>query len=183
LNVSAAHAGISAVNGTLTAYSASSSVVSTMSVSGSYSTSNDSLYLSGAAGADTFSCAGAYADGIIEGTWTATSGDSGGFATLGGSGRRVPKYLGLAESTGAFSPEQFDFVINGSTLVGVSFIADERQFFNGSVKGDSVTIVYILNRASVKIGLGSIDQGGGTASGTYDIPGVDQGFWAVTEEN
>jgi hypothetical protein len=177
LNVSAARG--------QTAVTVSGSVVfnsATTSLNGSYSLSNDSLYLTGSANGTTFSFAGMYSVGVFGGAWTISTGDSGDFGAVTGSGRRVSTYLGVAYGTG----EPLDFVISGSLLAGAASISPSlprRQFFSGSVSGSNITMVSASGNSSVTIGTGSIAPGRGTASGNYNIPGLDSGIWAVTLTN
>jgi hypothetical protein len=154
-----------------------------VTVTGTYNTSNDSLYVSGSLGSETFSFAGTYnsTTGALSGTWSDSNGDSGKFAAASGSGSAVKVYLGAAvDSTHVGTTAQLDLAVSGNTILGVASLDSARQFFTGTVSGLAITLNYTYNGLSVQIGTGSFtDTTKIAAVGTYNLESLDKGSWAV----
>ena len=153
-----------------------------LSVTGTYNTSNDSLYVSGVLGSESFSFAGTYnpANGALSGSWSDSNGDSGNFAATSGAATAVKVYLGTATSSAGHGSAQLDMAVAGTTILGVATIAGQHELFTGTVtNGTTITLTASFDGITGTIGNGTFANGGASASGTYTLLTADNGIWGV----
>jgi hypothetical protein len=155
-----------------------------LSVTGTYNTSNDSLYVNGSLNGETFSFAGTFntSNNSLSGTWSDSNGDSGNFTTTSGSTSSVKLYLGAAVSTThSGTTAILNMVVSGNNILGVATLDGQKQFFTGTVSnGTSITLYASAAGLSVNIGSGTFTTGDATASGSYNLEGLDSGNWSAT---
>lgn len=150
---------------------------SSLTISGTYNTANDSLLLS----AGSYSFAGKYGGGNISGICNGPGGL--GIFTLAVTtpSNPVKIYTGtFSVPDGAYGP--FNMLVSGTTLSGIAI--DVREYvtikFSGTVQASTLNIVDPA-RGNLRIASGTISTDGITASGvTYNSNGQQNGTWSGT---
>jgi hypothetical protein len=155
---------------------------STITLSGTYNTSNDSLYVSGGG----YSFAGTYSNGFLMGAYTGPNG-SGGFSTQSSSGSDTVKvYLGQSVSqVEGHSNSTLNIVVKGSALIGLAVGTGDTTPLTGTVSGNTLTISIAFNELSAIVATGTFNADHSSASGSYDTSTInttdpDHGTWSVT---
>jgi hypothetical protein len=160
----------------------------TVTLVGTYNTSDDSVHISGVTGGGTpVSFVGVYKDGVLSGnyTWGAISGSFSAQQNSSG-GDTATVYLGTYQSSSGGGSGTLNMVIKGGKLVGAavnaSGSAEDRIPFGGTVSGDSVFVTIQAGFLSSRIARGAFtDAGHLHAEGVYDTRdlGGDNGVWSM----
>jgi hypothetical protein len=149
----------------------------TITLTGTYNTTNDSLIVSGGG----YSFMGILANGTLSGTYTGPNG-SGSFTTEGSTeAGSVKVYIGTSHET---SPDtsnhgRFLLVVKGTAVTGIT---DSGEKLGGTISGTHVSI-HFISAPSVEIAQGTVSTDGTTMSGTYSATsgeGTFSGTWTCT---
>jgi hypothetical protein len=155
----------------------------TTTLTGTYNTTNDSLYVTGGG----YSFAGTYSNGALLGTYTGPNG-SGGFSTQSSSGSDpVRVYLGSSVSqVQGHTNSTLNLVVKGNNLLGLAVNPDgERTPLSGTISGLNITVTVAFGAISGTIATGTFIADFSSATGTYDTgpfnpTDADHGTWSVT---
>lgn len=147
----------------------------TVTLSGTYNTSNDSLYIAGGS----YALAGKFSGGQISGVFVGPNGAGIFSVAVSNADNPVKVYTGsFAVPNSANGP--FNMLINGATLSGVAMDIrnNESIRFTGTVQGSNLNIVDPA-RNNLLIATGTISANGAAASGvTYSSSGQQNGTWS-----
>lgn len=138
-----------------------------ITLTGQYNTDNDSIYVWGG----TFTFAGTYSNGLLQGTFTSTTGLSGAFVAQTGANTAVVIYYGTWASTSDTTHHgSFDMCAKGNALAGLLFIPPTSHIpFVGTITGDHIAIQPAALSA-ITVASGAFTSAGhDTATGTYDL--------------
>ena len=146
---------------------------STISITGTFNSDNDSLKFSGGG----YSFAGILANGEITGSYTGPNGAGGFTASVGAEGS-VKVYCGTYHET---SPDtsvhgRFNLVIKGTAITGIT---DSGLDLGGTVTSTTHISVHFQQLPGVEIATGTI-QSDGSITGTYSVTsesGTQSGTW------
>lgn len=147
-----------------------------ITLSGTYNTANDSIYISG--GGYTF--AGHFNGGQISGTCIGPNGTGIFSVAVSTAANPVKVYTGSFSAGSDNGP--FNLLINGSALSGVAYIVNQSVSlpFSGTVQGTSITVVDPA-RSNRVIATGTVSNNGATVSGqTLSSSGQPNGTWSGT---
>jgi hypothetical protein len=147
-----------------------------ITLSGTYNTANDSIYISG--GGYTF--AGHFNGGQISGTCIGPNGTGIFSVAVSTAANPVRVYTGSFSAGSDNGP--FNLLINGSALSGVAYIVTQSASlpFSGTVQGTSITVVDPA-RSNRVIATGTVSNNGATVSGqTMSSSGQPNGTWSGT---
>ncbi|HTK82465.1 MAG TPA: hypothetical protein VL633_09255 [Bacteroidota bacterium] len=145
----------------------------TIAITGTFNTDNDSLKFSGGG----YSFAGILANGEITGSYTGPNGAGGFTASVGAEGS-VKVYCGTYHET---SPDtsvhgRFNLVIKGTVITGITDSGLELQ---GTVTSTTHISIQFKELPGVEIATGTI-QSDGSIEGTYSVTtesGTQSGTW------
>ena len=129
-------------------------------VTGTYSTGTKALNFSVASPALTFT--GTYSNGVVQGTFTAASGDGVFVVRNGTVSVFCGTFAGAASGT-------WNFTISGSSLVGVYDDGGGNNYLSGTANGNALAITFSAGTAA-----GTIS--GTSATGTW-TSGGGNGTW------
>ena len=145
-----------------------------VALAGNFSTSTDSLLVSGGG----YSFAGELSGGTLSGEYTGPHG-SGAFTLQPSTGNGVKVYVGAYTSQAGQSDGNFNLVVRAGVITGLAVSSGGTKVpLNGSVVGDSIS-VFVPGSSSVLLAHGSFsDTSHVAAAGVYDDHSSDHGIWS-----
>lgn len=150
---------------------------SPITLTGTYNTANDSLYIAGGS----YGLAGKFSGGQISGVFVGPSGAGIFSVAVSTASNPVKVYTGsFAVTNSSYGP--FNMLITGATLSGIAMDLRNNGSipFTGTVQGSNLNIVDPA-RNNLLIATGTISTNGATASGvTYSSSGQQNGTWSGT---
>lgn len=146
-----------------------------ITLSGTYNTANDSMYVSG--GGYTF--AGRFGGGTISGTCGGANGAGIFTVAVSTTANPVKVYTGsFSVSNGDHGP--FNLLITGTTISGVAYVINQSGSiqFAGTVQGSNLTIVDPA-RNNLVVATG-VANGNAVSGSTINTSGQANGSWSGT---